>query len=208
MAAITEQCSVCEKGFDVTFRYQMEERDGAFVFFCSQECLGQSHATPDQGEKAATCDACAKRFRVTLASQIDALVGSTEGIDSQVAVATRSLEDAGSDAVALHRALQGLLATVDTIVATEVATAQEILTGVEAGNRRQIDTMNRRLGAGAGDLQAAIVGSETDLFALRLMLFESGGTTSDGILATEAFGDPQSNSTVRQVVIESLLLLV
>jgi chromosome partitioning protein len=70
VAAITEQCSVCEKGFDVTFRYQMEERDGAFVFFCSQECLGQSHATPDQGEKAATCDACAKRFRVTLASQI------------------------------------------------------------------------------------------------------------------------------------------
>lgn len=67
MAAIREQCSVCEKEFDVTFRYQMEEREGAFAFFCSQECLNQSQLGD---EDAATCDACFKRFRVTLASQV------------------------------------------------------------------------------------------------------------------------------------------
>jgi chromosome partitioning protein len=70
VSAITEHCSVCEKEFDVMFRYQMEERDGGFVFFCSQDCLGKSQAQADRGESGATCDACAKHFRVTLASQV------------------------------------------------------------------------------------------------------------------------------------------
>ena len=41
MAAMTEGCSVCAKRFDVQFRYQMEERDGGFAFFCSHECHGR-----------------------------------------------------------------------------------------------------------------------------------------------------------------------
>jgi chromosome partitioning protein len=70
VAAIREQCNVCDESFDVTFRYQMEERDGAFVFFCSQECLGRSHEAPESSDPAAVCDACAKRFRVNLAAQV------------------------------------------------------------------------------------------------------------------------------------------
>lgn len=70
MAAIRDNCSVCENEFDVTFRYQMEERNGGFVFFCSQECLAESQASPDSQQETAVCDACAKRFRVTLASQV------------------------------------------------------------------------------------------------------------------------------------------
>lgn len=70
MSAITEHCSVCETEFDVTFRYQMEERDGGFVFFCSQECLGRSQAQADEGDEGAVCHGCAKRFRVSLASQV------------------------------------------------------------------------------------------------------------------------------------------
>ena len=70
MSTITEHCSVCETEFDVTFRYQMEERDGGFVFFCSQDCLGRSQAQADEGDDGAVCHACAKRFRVTLASQV------------------------------------------------------------------------------------------------------------------------------------------
>jgi chromosome partitioning protein len=66
VAAIQETCSVCGNGFDVVFRYQMEERDDAFVFFCSQECLGSSQ----RGNASVTCEACAKRFAVTLASQV------------------------------------------------------------------------------------------------------------------------------------------
>ena len=69
MSAIRETCNVCSETFDVTFRYQMEERDGGFVFFCSQECLGQSQTGPDS-HQAVTCDGCSRRFPVKLASQV------------------------------------------------------------------------------------------------------------------------------------------
>jgi chromosome partitioning protein len=71
--AIRESCSVCSNSFDVQFRYQMEERDGAFSFFCSQKCLEQSHERGQDGTVG--CDACAKRFAVTLASQVVYLKG-------------------------------------------------------------------------------------------------------------------------------------
>jgi len=68
MAGMNESCSVCSKTFDVQFRYQMEERDGGFLFYCSQTCHGKSV----RGELAGgvTCDACAKRFMPELVSQV------------------------------------------------------------------------------------------------------------------------------------------
>lgn len=68
MAGMNETCSVCSKRFDVQFRYQMEERDGGFLFYCSQACHGRSV----RGELAGgvTCDACAKRFQPELVSQV------------------------------------------------------------------------------------------------------------------------------------------
>ena len=57
-------------GFEVQFRYQMEERDGGFSFFCSQKCLEKSQVAGDGGAAAATCDACAKRFTPDLVSQV------------------------------------------------------------------------------------------------------------------------------------------
>ena len=69
MAGISESCSVCGGAFEIQFRYQMEERDGGFSFYCSQKCLEQSQLAG--GEKgAATCDACAKRFTPDLVSQV------------------------------------------------------------------------------------------------------------------------------------------
>jgi chromosome partitioning protein len=65
--AIRETCSVCSSTFDVQFRYQMEEQNGGFAFFCSQKCLEACQSKVDEG---AVCDACAKRFAVTLASQL------------------------------------------------------------------------------------------------------------------------------------------
>jgi chromosome partitioning protein len=67
--AIRETCSVCSNAFDVQFRYQMEERDGGFSFFCTQKCLDESQKKGAEGD-GAVCDACAKRFTPTLASQI------------------------------------------------------------------------------------------------------------------------------------------
>ncbi len=68
MRAMTEGCSVCGTRFDVQFRYQMEERDGGFAFYCSQACHGQAVRGETTG--GATCSACNKRFRVELVSQV------------------------------------------------------------------------------------------------------------------------------------------
>src|SRR3984957_7523567 len=68
MAAMNETCSVCGKGFDVNFRYQMEERDGGFAFFCSHEC--HRKAVSGEATGGATCHACQKRFYVELVSQV------------------------------------------------------------------------------------------------------------------------------------------
>jgi chromosome partitioning protein len=68
MAAMTEGCTVCGTRFDVQFRYQMEERDGGFAFFCSHEC--HRKAVSGEATGGATCTACQKRFCVELVSQV------------------------------------------------------------------------------------------------------------------------------------------
>jgi chromosome partitioning protein len=68
MGAMSEACSVCGSHFDVQFRYQMEERDGGFAFFCSQDCQGKAVRGETTG--GATCSACQKRFYVELVSQV------------------------------------------------------------------------------------------------------------------------------------------
>src|SRR5580700_3926449 len=68
MPAMTETCSVCAERFDVQFRYQMEERDGGFAFYCSQACHGKAVRGETTG--GATCAACRTRFRVELVSQV------------------------------------------------------------------------------------------------------------------------------------------
>jgi chromosome partitioning protein len=68
MAGMNESCTVCGKGFDVQFRYQMEERDGGFAFFCSTACHGRTVRGEVDG--GAVCDACGKRFAVELVSQV------------------------------------------------------------------------------------------------------------------------------------------
>ena len=70
MAGISESCSVCAGEFEVQFRYQMEERDGGFSFYCSQKCLEKSQVGGTEGHETATCDACAKRFSPDLVSQV------------------------------------------------------------------------------------------------------------------------------------------
>ncbi len=68
MSGMSESCSVCAERFEVQFRYQMEERDGGFAFYCSHAC----HDKAVRGETTggATCSACRKRFVVELVSQV------------------------------------------------------------------------------------------------------------------------------------------
>lgn len=68
MAGMTETCSVCGQRFDVQFRYQMEERDGGFAFYCSHDCHGR--AVRGETTDGVTCAACNKRFRVELVYQV------------------------------------------------------------------------------------------------------------------------------------------
>lgn len=72
--SIRETCTVCSNEFDVQFRYQMEERDGGFWFFCSQKCL-ESSQRGGAGEGHVACDACHKQFRPELAAQVFYLGG-------------------------------------------------------------------------------------------------------------------------------------
>lgn len=68
MAMMSESCSVCSAVFDVQFRYQMEERDNGFLFFCTTACQ-QKSLTGDQ-TGGVNCDACSKRFKPELVSQV------------------------------------------------------------------------------------------------------------------------------------------
>lgn len=81
MAGISEHCSICRTSFEVQFRYQMEERDGGFAYFCSQSCLEKSHALAPDG--MVTCDGCAARFRVELVSSVLYLKGNRKYACSQ-----------------------------------------------------------------------------------------------------------------------------
>jgi chromosome partitioning protein len=74
MPGVIESCSLCKGEFEVQFRYQMEERDGGFAFYCSQECLGKAVRGEDTG--GATCQACSKRFIVELVSQVVRVKGA------------------------------------------------------------------------------------------------------------------------------------
>ncbi len=73
MAAMTETCTVCKKSFEVQLRWQMEERDGGFAFYCSRGC--QEAGRTGSGS-AVSCDACGKRFDVELVSQVVAVRGA------------------------------------------------------------------------------------------------------------------------------------
>ena len=86
---LTESCSVCNQRFEVQFRYQMEEREGGFAFFCSQKC----HSASMGGDS--TCDACQKRFRVELVAQVVQVKGVRKYACSDACRAQVLAEDAG-----------------------------------------------------------------------------------------------------------------
>jgi len=93
MAMMSESCSVCSSVFDVQFRYQMEERDNGFLFFCSTACQ-QKSLTGDQ-TGGVTCDACSKRFKPELVSQVVRTRAGRKYACSEACKMQLSHEDAG-----------------------------------------------------------------------------------------------------------------
>ncbi len=72
--AMRHACTVCSNSFDVQFSYQMQERDGAFAFYCSQAC--HSAALRGEAQSAVACDACHASFRPELVAQVLTLHGA------------------------------------------------------------------------------------------------------------------------------------
>lgn len=79
MPDLLQTCCICNKAFHVQFSYQMEEQTRAtaegnrtsFRFFCSQECVKNSHQSP----AGVPCDACGTDFRVTHAAHVLVITG-------------------------------------------------------------------------------------------------------------------------------------
>ncbi len=65
--ATTRECSVCAKGFEPRFRFQIEEHEGKAWFFCSQRCQ-QTGVGAVEGRCA--CSLCGKTFTPEFTWQI------------------------------------------------------------------------------------------------------------------------------------------
>lgn len=73
-------CSVCSKSFQPRFRYQVAEREGAFLYFCSQRCQqvslgaepvsGGTTGGPAAAKREQHCDACGRGFALEHAFQV------------------------------------------------------------------------------------------------------------------------------------------
>lgn len=74
MADLLQHCCICRNPFHVQFSYQMEEHRREteagprteFRFYCSQDCLKNSH----KADGAVPCDACGTAFSVTHAAHV------------------------------------------------------------------------------------------------------------------------------------------
>lgn len=79
MPDLLQTCCICNKAFHVQFSYQMEEQTRAtaegqrtsFRFFCSQDCVKNSHQSP----AGVPCDACGTDFQVTHAAHVLVITG-------------------------------------------------------------------------------------------------------------------------------------
>jgi chromosome partitioning protein len=109
MPGMNERCSICGRNYELQFRYQMEEREGGFAFFCSQECLGKS--LRGDVTDGVTCAACMKRFVVDLVSQVVRVKGTRQYACSE-RCRTQLLAEAGG-------------ARLGTIAASSVPPASE-----------------------------------------------------------------------------------
>lgn len=72
MAIALQGCSVCGKRFEVRFRYQIEERNGATAYFCSQKCQQGLGAGGGPDERP-SCSVCGRRFQLAYAYQVAAV---------------------------------------------------------------------------------------------------------------------------------------
>lgn len=113
------QCSVCDRTFQPRFRYQVAEREGEFLYFCSQRCQQQSlgmvepvdgapaTAAPAESKSAAStpvCDACGKTFALEHPFQVSV---SDRGASYYCSMGCRGAAMAGAKRVSATGAPRG-----------------------------------------------------------------------------------------------------
>lgn len=55
METMTSACNVCSREFEVRFRYQVREENGAYLYVCSTACQQKLLAEPEGGCECSTC---------------------------------------------------------------------------------------------------------------------------------------------------------
>lgn len=66
-------CHVCEKEFQVRFRYQVREEEGRYLYTCSPVCQQQALTGPEGG---CECSVCGSRFQMDFPYQVAVADGS------------------------------------------------------------------------------------------------------------------------------------
>jgi chromosome partitioning protein len=66
MDSCESECSVCGRGFEPRFRYQVREEAGRFLYFCSQLCQQRSLEARD----ATVCSVCERSFSLEYPYQV------------------------------------------------------------------------------------------------------------------------------------------
>ena len=66
-------CHVCNKGFQVRFRYQVREEEGRYLYTCSPICQQRALASPEGG---CACGVCGARFAMEFPYQVAVAAGS------------------------------------------------------------------------------------------------------------------------------------
>jgi len=155
-------------------------------------------ATQQRLDELGLASSAAQEQQAELTAQIEELQETAEEVAGQIEAAEASLLAASSGAVALYGSIDGLVEELNATVAAEATVGRSLLEAVEAGNRRQLDAMSDRLedGDGIDEMRATLAREAAALTSLKVRLFEAGGMTADGILATESFDEPESGWTV------------
>ena len=134
MPGVTESCSICGGTFDIQFRYQMEEKDNAFAFYCSHEC--HDRALRGESDGGVVCTCCSKRFSLELVSQVLRVSGGRNYACSDACRAQLLAEAGGARLGAI--AIASAAASEMAVAAEEIKSSPSLPSIAEAPQAPQI----------------------------------------------------------------------
>jgi chromosome partitioning protein len=151
MPGVTESCSICGGTFDIQFRYQMEEKDGAFAFYCSHEC--HDRALRGESDGGVVCTCCSKRFSLELVSQVVRVSGERNYACSDACRAQLLAEAGGARLGAI--AIASAAASEMAVAAKEIASSPSLPSIAETAKTPEIQAPQATAPARAPTTNAA-----------------------------------------------------